>query len=300
MNASPIHVEMLFHEQSSTFTYVVHGFDSDECVVIDPCLDIDLASGSLHTSSVEKVSMYIEAKNLRCRYILETHAHADHLTAAYYLKAKHGGDIVIGAFIGDIQKTFAEIYSEPTDFSLCGEQFDILLNDGDELVLDDFTIKSIHVPGHTPACMAYIVEDAVFVGDTLFMPDSGTARCDFPGGDARTLFRSIQRLFELPDNTRVFVCHDYQPGGRELQFESSIAEQKLNNIHVNHNVTESEYVEMRETRDATLAMPKLMLPSLQVNIRAGALPVSPLTNKAFITLPINAFGGDDISAIKEK
>ena len=219
------------------------------------------------------------------------------------IKAGIYDDTLLGVGIGyditEIQRVFADIYSEPETFAVNGTQFDVLLGDGETLEFGSISITAMHVPGHTPACMAYLIGDALFVGDTLFMPDSGTARCDFPGGDARTLYQSIQRLFELPDETRVFVCHDYQPNGRELAFETTIGEQKTQNIHVRESISEAEFVSLRENRDAQLSMPKLILPSLQVNIRAGALPVHPVTRKPFITMPLNAFGGDDLKNIVE-
>ena len=292
-------VEMFFHAQSSTFSYVVTDPNTQQCVVIDPCLDIEEAAGSIRTNSVRQIRNYIREHNLSCAFILETHAHADHLSAAHYLKNELGSTTVIGNDITEIQRVFADIYSEPESFAINGTQFDVLLSDGETLEFGSISIKAMHVPGHTPACMAYLIGDALFVGDTLFMPDSGTARCDFPGGDARTLYQSIQRLFELPDETRVFVCHDYQPNGRELAFETTIGEQKTKNIHVRESISEAEFVWLRENRDAQLSMPKLILPSLQVNIRAGALPVHPVTRKPFITMPLNAFGGDDLKNIVE-
>ena len=292
-------VEMFFHAQSSTFSYVITDPDTQQCVVIDPCLDIEEAAGSIRTNSVRQIRNYIVEQNLSCAFILETHAHADHLSAAHYLKNELGSTTVIGNDITEIQRVFADIYSEPETFAVNGTQFDVLLGDGEILEFGSISITAMHVPGHTPACMAYLIGDALFVGDTLFMPDSGTARCDFPGGDARTLYQSIQRLFELPDETRVFVCHDYQPNGRELAFETTIGEQKTQNIHVRESISEAEFVSLRENRDAQLSMPKLILPSLQVNIRAGALPVHPVTRKPFITMPLNAFGGDDLQNIVE-
>ena len=293
------HIQMFFHEQSSTFSYVVTDQYTKHCVVIDPCLDIEEAAGSIRTGSARHIRDYINENGLTCSFILETHAHADHLTAAHYLKNELGSETVIGGEITEIQRVFADIYSEPESFAVNGAQFDVLLYDGKTLEFGSFSITAMHVPGHTPACMAYLIADALFVGDTLFMPDSGTARCDFPGGDARTLYRSIQRLFELPDDTRVFVCHDYQPNGRELAFETTIAQQKTQNIHARVSINEAEFVSLRESRDAQLSMPKLILPSLQVNIRAGALPVHPVTGKPFITMPLNAFGGDDLKNIVE-
>jgi len=237
---------------------------------------------------------------LTCEYILETHAHADHLSAGYFLKQRLSAPIGIGQSIVDVQHVFAEMYSETPSFKRDGSQFDLLLTDGQKLTLGRFSIEAMHVPGHTPACMAYSIGGAVFVGDTLFMPDSGTARCDFPGGSAIALYRSIQRLLALPAETRLFVCHDYQPNGRELAFEATVETHKQENVHVKDGVNESEFVSMRTARDAQLSTPRLMLPSMQVNIRAGALPIHPVSARPIITMPINAFSDIDVTELTEK
>jgi glyoxylase-like metal-dependent hydrolase (beta-lactamase superfamily II) len=238
------------------------------------------------------VVQHIRAHNLSLRYILETHIHADHLSSAPFIREQLGGEIVIGSQITIVQETFATIFAEGDGFRRDGSQFDLTLCDGDTLSFGGLEVRALHVPGHTPACMAYLIGDALFVGDTLFMPDAGTARCDFPGGDARSLYESCQRLLDLPDDTRVFVCHDYQPGGRDIAFESTVAEQRAHNIHVGAGISADDFVAMREARDADLDMPTLILPSLQVNMRAGNLPPMDATGRLFLKVPINAFGGD--------
>jgi glyoxylase-like metal-dependent hydrolase (beta-lactamase superfamily II) len=237
---------------------------------------------------------YIRENGLAVDCILETHIHADHLSSAPYIKAELGGDIAIGAEIMTIQKTFGAIFNEDEGFRRDGSQFDRTMNDGDTFVIGDLQAEAYHVPGHTPACMAYRIEDALFVGDTLFMPDAGTARCDFPGGNAKALFASCQRLLSLPADTKIYVCHDYQPGGRDLAFMATVGEHREGNIHVGRGVSEADFVTMRESRDATLAMPTLILPSLQVNMRAGHLPPLDRSGRLFLKVPINAFGGPDI------
>jgi glyoxylase-like metal-dependent hydrolase (beta-lactamase superfamily II) len=293
------HVEAFFDEATSTLSYVVADMDNGVCVVIDPVLDINDGAAEISTHSADRVVRFIEECELHAVYIFETHAHADHLSASYYLKQKLSAKIGISSLIGEIQRKFAGIYSESPHFAVDGSQFDILLNDQQTLPLGALQITALHSPGHTPACMAYHIGDALFVGDTLFMPDSGTARCDFPGGNASDLYFSIKRLLELPESTRVFVCHDYQPNGRPLAYEASIRSHRMENIHVRDGVSEMEFVAMRTARDSQLPMPKLMIPSMQVNIRAGALPRHPVSARPVITLPINAFGGEDLSEIFE-
>ena len=293
-------VKAFFDTQTSTLTYVAHADNCNQCVIIDPVLDIDEASATITTQNADSIVDYITSRGLVCCYILETHAHADHLSAAFYLRNVLGGDIVIGADITKVQPVFATLYSEESDFPADGAQFDILVTDGQTLPFGASTLLALHVPGHTPACMAYVIGDAVFCGDTLFMPDSGTARCDFPGGDASALYRSIKRLLTLPDETRVFVCHDYQPDDREIRFETTILDQRERNIHVNQNVTLESFVQMRNSRDAELATPRLMLPAMQVNIRAGALPLHPTSKRPFLTLPINALNNDPTTLLTQK
>ena len=293
------HVEAFFDEATSTLSYVVADMDNKVCAVIDPVLDINNGAAEISTHSADRIVKFIEECELHAAYVLETHAHADHLSASYYLKQKLSAKIGISSLIGEIQRQFAGIYSESPHFAVDGSQFDILLNDQQTLPLGALQITALHSPGHTPACMAYHIGDALFVWDTLFMPDSGTARCDFPGGNASDLYFSIERLLELPESTRVFVCHDYQPNGRPLAYEASIRSHRMENIHVRDGVSEMEFVTMRTARDSQLPMPKLMIPSMQVNIRAGALPRHPVSARPVITLPINAFGGEDLSEIYE-
>ena len=284
-------VQHFFDEATSTFTYVVSDAETGLAAVIDPVLDLDYASGTLTTRSADEVIQYIRAHNLSLRYILETHIHADHLSSAAFIREELGGEIVIGSQITIVQETFATIFAEGDGFRRDGTQFDLMLSDGDTLTFGALGVRALHVPGHTPACMAYLIGDALFVGDTLFMPDAGTARCDFPGGDARSLYESCQRLLELADDTRVFVCHDYQPGGRDIAFEATVAEQRAHNIHVGAGISADDFVAMREARDADLDMPTLILPSLQVNMRAGNLPPIDASGRMFLKVPINAFGG---------
>lgn len=290
-------VRHFFDAATSTLSYVVSDSATRRCAIIDPVLDLDYASGTLSTQSADALIAYVQAEGLGVDYILETHIHADHLSSAPYIKAKLGGDIAIGGHITTIQNTFGSIFNEDESFRRDGSQFDRILNDGDTFTVGDLQAEAYHVPGHTPACMAYRIEDAVFVGDTLFMPDAGTARCDFPGGDAKALFASCQRLLSLPAETKVYVCHDYQPGGRDMAFVATVEEHKVGNIHVGQGVSESEFVAMRESRDATLAMPTLILPSLQVNMRAGHLPPVDASGRLFLKVPINAFGGADMQSL---
>ena len=290
-------VRHFFDAVTSTLSYVVSDIATRRCAIIDPVLDLDYASGTLSTQSADALIAYVHAEGLEVDYILETHIHADHLSSAPYIKAKLGGDIAIGGQITTIQNTFGSIFNEDESFRRDGSQFDRILNDGDTFTVGDLQAEAYHVPGHTPACMAYRIEDAVFVGDTLFMPDAGTARCDFPGGDAKALFASCQRLLSLPAETKVYVCHDYQPGGRDMAFVATVEEHKVGNIHVGQGVSESEFVAMRESRDATLAMPTLILPSLQVNMRAGHLPPVDASGRLFLKVPINAFGGADMQSL---
>ena len=285
-------VQHFFEPRTSTFSYVVADTQTGGCAIIDPVLDLDYASGTLGTESADQLIAFVRERNLSLRYILETHIHADHLSSAPYIREQLGGEIVIGSMITTVQETFATIFAEGDGFRRDGSQFDLMLSDGDTISLGGLEVRAFHVPGHTPACMAYLIGDALFVGDTLFMPDAGTARCDFPGGDAKSLYGSCQRLLALPDDTRVFVCHDYQPGGRDLAFESTVAEQRAHNIHVGAGISTDEFVAMREARDAGLEMPTLILPSLQINMRAGNLPPIDASGRLFLKVPINAFGGD--------
>ena len=287
-------VQHFFDPATSTFSYVVSDSATSRCAIIDPVLDLDYASGTLSTDSAGRLIAYVRENGLAVDCILETHIHADHLSSAPYIKTELGGDIAIGAEITTIQNTFGDIFNEDEDFRRDGSQFDRIMNDGDTFMIGGLQAEAYHVPGHTPACMAYRIEDALFVGDTLFMPDAGTARCDFPGGDAQALFASCQRLLSLPADTKIYVCHDYQPGGRDLAFMATVGEHRDGNIHVGQGISEADFVAMRESRDATLAMPTLILPSLQVNMRAGHLPPLDRSGRLFLKVPINAFGGPDI------
>ncbi len=288
-----VSVEAFFDEATNTVTYLVADQDSATATITDPVLDFDLHSGRLGTGSADALLKMIAEQKLELAYILETHAHADHLSAGHYLRAKTGAKLGIGAKITDVQKVFAPIF-EADDVLLDGSAFDLLLEDGEALPFGDGEIKILHTPGHTPACVTFVTGNAAFVGDTLFMPDFGTARCDFPGGDAETLFQSIQKILSLPGNTRIFTCHDYLPKGRtEYVWESSVTAQKQSNIHVHEGISAKEFAAMRSARDANLAAPKLILPSLQVNIRAGTLPPSQKSGAVFLRLPVNAFPGFD-------
>ena len=283
-------VAAFFDAATSTLTYVVTSPETNQCTIIDPVLDYDEASASVSTASADNVVRYVRENSLCVDYILETHVHADHLSGAHYLRRHLGGLVGIGAEITGVQSTIAEIYSDSSPLARNGSQFDVLLEDEHRLAFGSLDIRVLHVPGHTPGCVAYLIGDALFAGDTLFMPDSGTARCDFPGGDARRLYRSIQRLLGLADMTRVFVCHDYQPNGRSLQYVASIQTHRDHNVHVNQTVSEASFVTMRRHRDATLGTPKLMLPSLQVNVRGGNLPRDPITGEPVLHLPVNKLG----------
>ena len=287
-------VQHFFDPATSTFSYVVSDSATSRCAIIDPVLDLDYASGTLSTDSADRLIAYVRENGLAVDCILETHIHADHLSSSPYIKAELGGDIAIGAEITTIQNTFGDIFNEDEGFRRDGSQFDRIIDDGDTFMIGGLPAEAYHVPGHTPACMAYRIEDALFVGDTLLMPDAGTARCDFPGGDAKALFASCQRLLSLPADTKIYVCHDYQPGGRDLAFMATVGEHRDGNIHVGQGIPEADFVAMRESRDATLAMPTLILPSLQVNMRAGHLPPLDRSGRLFLKVPINAFGGPDI------
>lgn len=281
-------VQTFFDEATFTATHVVYDTVSRRAAIIDSVLDFEQASGRTANGSAQAVLAFVEAEQLGVDWILETHAHADHLSAAPFLKERLGGEVVIGAEITTVQQTFAKVFNEPASFAQDGSQFDRLMRDGEAFSVGTIPAIALHVPGHTPACMAYVIGDAVFVGDTLFMPDYGTARCDFPGGDARRLYRSIRRLMALPDQTRVFLCHDYlAPGRIEYVWETTIAAERKENIQVHQGVSEEDFVSMREARDATLTMPRLILPSVQVNIRAGHLPEPEANGVSYLKLPLN-------------
>ncbi|RUO43629.1 MBL fold metallo-hydrolase [Aliidiomarina taiwanensis] len=281
-------VKAFLDQDSETFSYVVADRASQKGVVIDPVLDFDYASGRTSTKSAQAMLDYIHEQQLDIEWVLETHAHADHLTAAPFFREKLGALVGIGTEITQVQKIFKEVFNLEKEFLPNGDVFDRLFDDGDELTVGNMTIRVMHTPGHTPADLAYIInEEAVFVGDTLFMPDVGTARCDFPGGNARTLYQSIQKLLTLPDHMAMYICHDYPPAGREHQYKTTVATQREHNIHVGHGASEDAFVEKREARDATLGMPRLILPSIQVNIRAGHMPPAEENGKTYFKLPIN-------------
>lgn len=282
-------VKTFFDEATFTASHIVSDPDTKECAVIDSVLDFDAASGRTSTASADKIIEYVKANGLSVAWIFETHVHADHLTAAPYLKERLGGKTGIGDNVGVIQETFGEIFNVEPDFNTDGRQFDKLFANGETFAIGSIKSRIIHTPGHTPACAVILIGDAGFVGDTLFMPDYGTARCDFPGGDARALYRSIQKILALPDETRLFMCHDYKAPGRDVfAWETTVAEQRAKNIHVHEGVSEDEFVAMREARDQTLSMPKLLLPSVQVNIRAGAMPPEESNGVSYLKTPINA------------
>ena len=282
-------VKAFFDEATNTVTYVVHDPQSRVCAIIDPVLDFDQASGRTSTASSDRVIEYIDESKLNVAWVLETHVHADHISAAQYLKLKTGGKTGIGELITDVQSVFKDLFNLGESLATDGSQFDHMLEEGDVLPLGEMNIRVMHTPGHTPACLTFVVGDTVFVGDTLFMPDYGTARVDFPGGDAATLYRSIQRIFELPDETRLFMCHDYKaPGRDEYAWETTVAEERAKNVHIHAGVTEQEFIEFRQKRDAQLGVPKLMLSSIQVNIRAGEIPPAETNGVSYLKLPVNA------------
>jgi glyoxylase-like metal-dependent hydrolase (beta-lactamase superfamily II) len=282
------HVRSFFDEPTFTVSYVVSDPLTKRAAIIDSVWNFDQPSGRTSFESADEIVGYVRSEDLRVDWILETHAHADHLSAAPYLQEKLGGKLAIGREIATVQGVFGKIFNEGTEFARDGSQFDRLLDDGDALAIGDIPLIALHVPGHTPADMAYVVGDALFTGDTMFMPDYGSARADFPGGDARKLYRSVKRLMQLPDETRVFLCHDYKaPNRDDYVWETTILAERTGNVHLHDGVTEDEFVEMRTQRDATLAMPKLILPSLQVNIRAGHLPEPDENGVRYLKVPVN-------------
>jgi glyoxylase-like metal-dependent hydrolase (beta-lactamase superfamily II) len=280
-------VHGIFDPATWTVTYVVYEKVGSACAIIDSVLDYDHKSGRTHTTSADRVIAFVKEKNLKVEWILETHAHADHVTAAPYLKEKLGGVTAIGDHIQQVQKVFQGVFNLESSFKTDGSQFGHLLKEDEEFKIGELTAKTLFVPGHTPACVAYQIGDAVFVGDTMFMPDVGTARCDFPGGDAKVLYQSVRKLLSLPNETRLFMCHDYPPTDRAICFETRVAEQREKNIHVHDGVSEAEFVAMRSKRDATLEMPVLILPSVQVNIRAGEMPPAEANGVAYLKIPMN-------------
>ncbi len=281
-------IQAFFDPRTSTVTYVVADPATRRAAVVDPVLDYDFKSGRTSTASADRVVAWVREQNLQLDWILETHAHADHLSAARHIQQQLGGRIAIGEHIREVQATFKKLFNLERGFLPDGSQFEHLFRDGEVFRIGGLEAKALHVPGHTPADMAYLVGDAVFVGDTMFMPDVGTARADFPGGDARQLYRSMRRLLELPPQTAIYVCHDYPPATRKPQWKTTVAEQRASNIHVRDGVSEDEFVKMRQARDATLEMPTLILPSIQVNVRGGRLPPPDDNGIAYLRIPINA------------
>ncbi len=279
-------VEMFFDEPTNTFSYIVKDPASQACAVVDSTLDIDYAAGRIGTSHADRIIERIRERGLTLEWLIETHVHADHLSAAPYIQEKLGGRIGIGSEIKVVQETFGKVFNEGTEFKRDGSQFDVLFEDGDTYSVGSMQCFAMYTPGHTPACMVHVMGDAAFVGDTLFMPDSGSARADFPGGDAGTLYDSIQKVLSLPDEMRLFMCHDYGPNGRPVAHETTVGEQKASNIHVGGGKTREEFVRFRTERDATLDMPRLILPSLQVNMRAGHVPTDE-SGRMMLKVPIN-------------
>jgi glyoxylase-like metal-dependent hydrolase (beta-lactamase superfamily II) len=283
-------VHAFFDEATNTITYLLREPNGRACAVIDSVLDFDYASGRTDTRSADAVIAYIRAQDLDLQWVLETHVHADHLSAAPYIQQALGGQIGIGDRITVVQETFGKVFNEGTSFARDGSQFDRLFAEGDSLMIGQLRIDVMHTPGHTPACLTYVAGDAAFVGDTLFMPDFGTARCDFPGGSAAVMFDSVQRILALPDATRIFVGHDYKaPGRAEFAWESTVGDQKSLNVHIGAGRSRSDFVALRETRDASLAMPRLIVPSLQINMRAGQMPAPEDNGLSYLKVPLNGF-----------
>ena len=281
-------IKGFFDEETSTISYVVYDMTSKKCAVIDSVLDFDFSSGTIDYHNAEKIISYIEKMKLDLEWLIETHVHADHLSASPYIQKKLGGKIGISEKISDIQNIFGKTFNAGTEFQRDGSQFDRLFKDNDEYKIGSIKCKVINTPGHTPACTAHVIGNSIFVGDTLFMPDLGSARADFPGGDARELYRSIQKILSYPEDTLIFVCHDYPPTSRKVEWVTTVGEQKKKNIHVKTSIGEDEFVKVREARDKTLNMPKLIIPSIQVNMRAGNLPPAEDSGDVFIKVPINS------------
>ena len=281
-------VKGFFDPETWTVTYVVYEKPGSSCIIIDSVLAYDPKSGRTHPRPADEVIEFVRRNELKTEWILETHAHADHVTAAPYLKSHLGGKIAIGDHISVVQGVFKGIFNLEPGFPVNGSQFDQLLKDNQEIHFGNLSMKALFVPGHTPACMAYQVGDAIFVGDTMFMPDVGTARCDFPGGDAHTLYQSMKKILSFPLQTRLFMCHDSPPNGRPVNFETTVAEERKSNIHMHDGISEEQFIEMRTTRDATLEMPVLILPAIQINIRAGELPPKEANGISYLKIPVNA------------
>jgi glyoxylase-like metal-dependent hydrolase (beta-lactamase superfamily II) len=280
-------IAAFFDPDTNTISYVVKDPGSQACAVIDPVLDMDYAAARISTRSADLIIDYIRTNALTLEWLIETHVHADHLSAAPYIQGKLSGQIGIGEHIVTVQKVFGKVFNEGTEFRRDGSQFDRLFKDGDTYQIGTMTAAVMHTPGHTPACTTHVIGDAAFVGDTLFMPDGGTARADFPGGDARVLYRSIQKVLALPPDTRLFICHDYAPEGRVVRWETTVADERAHNIHVRDGISEDDFVALRQARDKTLNAPKLIIPSLQINMRAGQLPEADESGTRFLKVPLN-------------
>jgi glyoxylase-like metal-dependent hydrolase (beta-lactamase superfamily II) len=280
-------VKGFFDPATNTISYVVKDPASNACAIVDSVMDIDYAAGRITYDHADEIIAYVRDRGLKVEWLIETHVHADHLSAAPYIQRQLGGKIGIGRNITEVQDTFGKVFNEGTEFQRDGSQFDRLFDDGDRYKVGEMVCTAMHTPGHTPACMTHIMGDAAFVGDTLFMPDGGSARADFPGGDAGQLYDSIQKVLALPDETRLFMCHDYGPNGRDIRWETTVGDEKAHNIHVGKGTTREAFVAMRTSRDKTLAMPKLIIPSLQVNMRGGDLPPADEEGKRFLKVPIN-------------
>jgi glyoxylase-like metal-dependent hydrolase (beta-lactamase superfamily II) len=282
-------VKAFYDHDTATVSYVVKDPTSNHCAIIDPVMDFDFAAGRISFTSADAIVAHVRSASLTVDWLIETHAHADHLSASPYIQGKVGGKLGIGENIRVVQEVFGRIFNEGTEFRRDGSQFDRLFRDGDTYSIGAMTAFAMATPGHTPACMTHVIGDAAFVGDTLFMPDGGTARADFPGGDAHELYRSIKKILSLPAEMRLFICHDYGPNGRQIHWETTVAEERRNNIHVRDGVSEDAFVALRTERDKTLGMPKLIIPSIQVNIRGGELPKPDASGKRFLKVPLNEF-----------
>ncbi|OYX26469.1 MAG: MBL fold metallo-hydrolase [Rhodobacterales bacterium 32-66-7] len=286
LDVTPV-VRGFFDPATNTISYVVRDPASTACAVIDPVMDIDYAAGRITYAHADEIIAHVKGEGLTLDWLIETHVHADHLSAAPYIQGRLGGKIGIGRQITVVQDTFGKVFNEGTEFQRDGSQFDRLFDDGDTYQVGTMRCLALHTPGHTPACMTHVMGDAAFVGDTLFMPDGGSARADFPGGDAGQLYDSIQRVLSLPDRMRLFMCHDYGPNGREIRWETTVAEERAQNIHVGHGQSREDFVALRTARDRTLGMPKLIIPALQVNMRGGDLPPADADGKRFLKVPVN-------------
>lgn len=283
-------IEPFYDNDSSTFSYVVSDLKQKKCAIIDPVLGYDFRSGTTNTFGADQLIAYIKKHQLQLEWILETHVHADHLSAAYYIKQQIGGEIAIGNNVPAVQKVFKSIFDMDENFITDGRQFDRLLKDNESFQIGDITVTTINTPGHTPACVSYLMGDSIFIGDTLFMPDYGTARCDFPGGDAQVLYHSIQRIFNLPDDTKLYMCHDYDTENSSNRFVSTVKKQKADNIHIQNGINEQDFITLRHKRDHQLEMPNLIIPSVQVNIQAGQIPEAHNNGIQYLKIPLNVFG----------